>query len=86
MQLIIKTSCGHTFVSSRSLDQNAERPLLLGATFDCPECGRLEVLDELKVTVESTSFHQMMHDRYEARGAEFVWPADGVGTGYVEFA
>lgn len=79
MQLIVKTSCGHTFVSSWT-----PQTLLSSATFDCPSCGRPEILDELKITVETTNFHQFMHNQSVARGDEFVWPADGAGTGYID--
>lgn len=75
------TSCNH--VIEKAPDR-FEEYVNKGVTFDCPECGNLEVMHGEIIAFQSKSFHQWMHDQAVERGDEFVWPADGKGTGYID--
>lgn len=79
----IVTSCGHVIMKA---PPRFEEHLNKGITFDCPECGNLEVMHGEILAFQTKSFHKWMHEEAIARGDEFVWPADGKGTGYVELA
>ena len=81
----VTTSCGHKFRAPNYWVPYLEEGTLNGATFDCPDCGRLEIIngcDGYQVT--SQDFHKWMHDKGPDPATGLQWPADGSGTGYVE--
>lgn len=77
----ILTSCEHVIDDA---PERYQEYVNTGTTFDCPQCGTLQVMKGKVVVFKSMNFHQWMHDQAVERGDEFVWPADGKGTGYID--
>lgn len=77
----ILTSCEHII---EKVPDRYQEYVNTGTTFDCPQCGSLQVMEGEVVVFKSKSFHQWMHDQSVAEGREFVWPADGKNTGYID--
>ena len=75
------TSCGHEI---ENVPERFEEYVNTGTTFDCPECGNLEVMQGSMVVFKTQDFHQWMHDQSVKRGDAHIWPADGKNTGYVD--
>ena len=82
------TGCGHSWV--RRYWPHEIRILVGACTADCRVCGALVIIpgeqfdgrrpDVVPVAVHMPLFHKWMNQQDER------WPADGEGTGYVEFS
>lgn len=75
----ILTDCGHRWKTGRRAADVADH------TQDCRVCGRLliyprESVHPTYVVLRARDFHAYLHE------GNPDWPADGAGTGYVEFA
>lgn len=81
----ITTGCGHSW-KNRRLRYTADE--LHEATTDCRHCGELLIVivpdavprDAVPAQVHCPLFHPWLAARTDG-----LWPADGAGTGYVEF-
>lgn len=71
----IVTSCGHTIESA---PKRYQQYINTGTTFDCPECGSLQVMMGTTIEFKSMNFHEWMNEKNPN------WPVDGANTGYVE--
>jgi hypothetical protein len=74
----IVTDCGHQYRTGWCAADVA------GCTTDCRVCGALlifpyETTRPTFTVVRGRAFHAYLHETWPA------WPADGVGTAYVEF-
>lgn len=83
------TGCGHSW--RRRYWRNRIRRLHTGAcTTDCRVCGELliipgEQFDGQRLDVVPAEVHMPLFHRY-MNNQDSRWPADGSGTGYIEFS
>ena len=80
------TGCGHSIARLHN-----RRPIwyLAGATTDCRTCGALlfvprEQFEGRDVRSVPIQVHMPLFHRWLSKGTGGDWPADGVGTGYVD--
>lgn len=80
------TGCGHNYYRRYKRFTVAT---LAGCTTDCPVCGELLIIDAgqfagKRLDVKPFAVHLPLFHRY-LHQQDPRWPADGAGTGYIEF-